>query len=177
MSASPSRIKNSRLSTAPLPSGSKTHHTASTICRMFRSEGMSAPSPKVLTAASDNGGILLQLAAAVLVPVLEPLVGGARYGRRWRPLTMFPLWEVFRDVLDESTATDEFVLLHGGVAVDVPPPPKFRQLSFDGAPAHRICALSASRTSEGLSRPSPSTSTAANHPSGSSPATARGEPR
>ena len=51
MSASPSRIKNSRLSTAPLPSGSKTHHTASTICRMFRSEGMSAPSPKVLTRA------------------------------------------------------------------------------------------------------------------------------
>ena len=36
---------------------------------------------------------------------------------------MFPLWEVFRDVLDESTATDEFVLLHVAVAVDVPPPP------------------------------------------------------
>ena len=47
---------------------------------------------------------------------------------------MFPLWEVFRDVLDESTATDEFVLLHVAVAVYVPPPPKFRQLSFDGVP-------------------------------------------
>ena len=89
VSASPSRIKNSRLSTAPLPSGSKTHHTASTICRMFRSEGHVRAEPEGFDEGADNL-LFLQLTAAVLVPVLEPLVGGARYGRRWRPLAIFP---------------------------------------------------------------------------------------
>mmetsp|Transcript_4585 Transcript_4585/g.20854 ORF Transcript_4585/g.20854 Transcript_4585/m.20854 type:complete len:329 (-) Transcript_4585:80-1066(-) len=81
-----------------------------------------------------NNLLLFELAAVVLVPVLEPFVGRPRYGRRRRPFALRASGEVFRDVLDEPASADELVLLHVAVAVYVPLAPHLRELPLDGVP-------------------------------------------